>query len=228
MIEERYNTGKKLWDARLQELKNGRDVNREEITLSGSERTEEIRDVGGKTDDWWSVKDHFENGKKDRIDTVFDALVKGDERSRTDVLDTNGATWTWKRASFAGDDFKNKVFAYTRYDSGESLLESLDPLDQEDWESIIVHVGKDDHSYAATTLYDAGQYAGERWEDTWTKTKSGDWVHGQSRYKKGDTNPYMSGTDDDDGYRVPFTDPFLTKITAPVPVATLKPFELHL
>ena len=77
VIEERYNTGKKLWDARLQELKNGRDINREEITLSASERTEEIRDVGGKTDDWWSVKGHFENGKKDRIDTVFDALVKG-------------------------------------------------------------------------------------------------------------------------------------------------------
>jgi hypothetical protein len=38
----------------------------------------------------------------------------------------------------------------------------------------------------------------------------------------------MSGTDADDGYRVPYTDPFLIKITAPIPVATLKLFELHL
>ncbi|MET0426887.1 MAG: hypothetical protein ABW026_00170, partial [Microvirga sp.] len=228
VIAERYNTGKKLWDARLQELKNGRDVNREEITLSGSERTEEIRDVGGKTDDWWSVKDHFTNGTRDRIDTVFDASAKGDETSRTDVLDTQGASWLWKRESFAEDDFKKKLFAYTQYDNGESLLESLDPLGKEDWDSILVHVGKDDHSYAATTHYDAGTYAGERWEDTWTKDKSGVWSHGQSRYKEGDTNPYLSGTDGDTGYRVPVADPFATKITAPLPIPTLKPFELHL
>jgi hypothetical protein len=228
VIEERYNTGKKEWDARRQELDNGRDINREEITLSGSERTDEIRDVGGKTDDWWSVKSHFTNNTKDRIDTVFDAGVTADEKSRTDTLDTSGATWTWKRESFARDDFTRTVFRYTKLDSGESLLESLDPLGLEDYSSIIVHVGKNEHAYKATTLYDAGTYKDERWEDTWTQTGPNAWVHAQSRYKKGDTNPYMAGVDADDGYRVPFADPFATKIAAPVPIVTLKPFDLHL
>lgn len=204
-------------------------LHEEWIDKAQTEKIDETWDVGND-ENWDSYKNYYggkDLNKLDRIDTVFDASFTDDVHSRIDELDTGSENWLWQRTNYAETNFTKEIYQYIKYDNGQSYTESLDPLGLYDYSKIDVYIGADDHSYTATSWYDHGDFANLRFEDTWTKLPSGQWLHHQERYKPGDSTPYISSNNfDSDGYRPPVDNPFSAKsiMVVPLGLIALDPF----
>ncbi|MGO4706123.1 hypothetical protein AB4072_10185 [Microvirga sp. 2MCAF38] len=144
-------------------------------------------------------------------ETIETWEYSGDNIKSREIATLNKGTgsWDWKIEQFIGETDPSII--YTKNKDKTALLEVRDPRDTFDYSSYTIIRDASDHAVSAETYYDKGEYKGQKWVDTWTKTGVGTWVHKQVRYDA-DGNIVQMGEDNDNGLHPPFFEsPFATK-----------------